>query len=364
MKVLAIATMSQSLALQSPASWDELIEGGADITFAAARDRWSDQLEEWGTYVELPGARRPVSLDHVRFMRECNRLLASRRWDLIQLQTPIASTLARLTPQLGNAHRVVYVAHGFHFHADARPLTNAIVRRLETELARRCDAVAVVAKEDFAAAAASGIDRHTLLWQLPGAGVDTASFAAAAPEQPFGTPHALFCGDMIRRKNPVLAVETALELHARGHPFPLVLIGTGPLLDDVLSRSAPLVSAGLLLHVPWTDRVAEYMAGAGIHLLPSRQEGVPRVTMEAMAARVPTVATSNRGSRELAASGAGPLMPRTSDASAWAATVLAWWGTRLDAGVASELDQYDVHNFRRSYRSLLEHLGLGSRPVG
>lgn len=357
-RVLAIATLSQSLALQSPASWDVLNDAGADITFAAGRDEWTDRLTPWGTYVDLPGVRRLASLDHLRFLHACNRLINSRRWDLIQLQTPIASTLTRLTPALNQSGAVLYVAHGFHFHRDASGLVNFGVLRLERLLARRCDAVAVVANEDFVDAIDAGMDQQTLVWHLPGAGLDTSSFASAEPELPFGEPHALFCGDLIRRKNPLRVIDTALELLSRGKPVPLLLIGTGPLLDDVLDRAAPLREQQLFRHLTRTDRVAGYMAGAGAHLLPSWQEGVPRVTMEAMAAGVPTVAMSNRGSRELSERGAGPVLPRTSDAGDWATAVASCFGTRLDSRVAVAVEYYGLDNFRRSYRCLLESIGV------
>lgn len=363
-RVLAVATMSQSLALQSPASWDVLNEAGADITFAAARDEWSSQLDQWGRFVEMPGSRRMASLDHVRFVRAFRELLARDQWDLIQLQTPIASTLARVGVGLGKSDAaVVYVAHGFHFHQDASPVVNAVVGRLERVLARRSDAVAMVAEEDHRAAAAMGMDRHTLLWRLPGAGVDTAAFATASPTLPFGKPHLLFCGDMIPRKNPAMVVDTALELLDHEHAHPLVMIGQGPLLRSVLSIAAPLQQRGLFLHVPRTDDVAGYLTGAGAHLLPSLQEGVPRVTLEAMSAQVPTVAMSNRGSRELAARGAGPLMARGATAQQWADSVSSVFGSRLDHHVATSLEFYGLEHFRREYRRLLLRIGVvDSRP--
>lgn len=357
LRVLVIATVSQSLALQSTASWDVLSESQADITFAAGKDEWSGHLGRWGRYVELPAERRLASFDHVRFLVACRRLIDQQDWDLIQIQTPIAATLARIALGRSDA-TVVYVAHGFHFHQDAAPWVNASVSRLERLLARRCDAVAVVAREDYESAVAMGMGRHTMLWHLPGAGVDTAAFAAAPPELPFGEPHLLFCGDMINRKNPLMVVDTALELLERGDPHPLVMIGDGPLLEAVRSRAAHLDARGLFAHVPRTDNVAGYMAGAGVHLLPSWQEGVPRVTMEAMASTVPTVAMNNRGSRELAAAGAGPVMARDSSAHEWADAVSSTFGHRLDGDVAAALEFYGLEHFRQSYRQLLERVGV------
>lgn len=358
-RVLSVATVSQSLVLQSPASWEVLQERGHELVFAAARDEWTSRLAEWGSYVELPASRSALSADHLGFRRELRHLLRADTWDLVQLQTPIAAVLARTIRELSLAHRVLYVAHGFHFHHDAGTVRNEVVRRLERALARRCDAIAVVSEEDYEEATRVGFGERALIWQLPGAGVDVAGFASSQALLPFGRPHAIYCGDMISRKNPLLAIHAMAVVHERGgERLPLVLIGSGPLVDEVVREAEIRLGAENYLHLPWTDNVGGYMAGASVHLLPSWQEGVPRVVMEAMAARVCTVATSNRGTRELHRRGAGLLLARNATAHDWADAIVEGAGQRLSEDVAMELSRYDVDSFKSSYNDLLSRLGM------
>ena len=123
---------------------------------------------------------------------------------------------------------------------------------------------------------------------LPGAGVDLSKFETADPIEPFGRPHILFCGDLITRKNPVLAVEAVDEAYRRGLDVPLVVIGAGHLAEEVRSAAGRLIADHRFLHIERTENVHGYMRGAGLHLMPGLQEGVPRVVIEAMAAGVPT----------------------------------------------------------------------------
>ena len=359
-QALSVATVGQSLALQSPVCWKVLRDRGAQITFAAAADAWVPCLRREGAFRPLTASRGALSGAHLAYWYEVNRLLREHTWDLVQIQAPISGALTRLAPNLRLARKVLYVAHGFHFHRDATKVTNFAVSQLEKVLAKRCDAVAVVSKEDFEDARLLNFDDFTVLWHLPGAGVDMNRFSTRSrpiPNLPEG--YALFCGDFIERKNPLLAVDAVTLVNKRGRPLPLVMIGSGPLLPRVEARAAWLADRGYFMHIPMTDKVAEYMAGAGIHLLPAWQEGLPRVVMEAMASGVYTIATSNRGTRELLAAGGGSLMARSSSAQDWAAAIESSISRPVPSHVIDfVIRNYSLSAFSASYSALLDALGV------
>ena len=229
----------------------------------------------------------------IRGRRQFKGLLRERNWDLVQVQSPVAAALSRT---VGRIHQLpsIYVAHGFHFHTDGRPSTNVAFAAVESLLAWRTSAVAVVSAEDFRMALRLGMHRHSLLWRLPGAGVDLSRFRRG-DSPPAQAPVALFCGELNENKDPLLVLRVVHEVRRCGVDLRVVLVGDGPLRDKVANWG----------HLEWVtthrsvrpDELASLMASASLLIAPSHREGLPRVLIEAIAAGLPVVARANRGSR-------------------------------------------------------------------
>ena len=77
MKALAIATVSRSLALQSPQQWTILRDLGFEITFAAGEDDYSEVLAGMGTFVPID-LQRSLGSEERRVGKECPSLCRSR----------------------------------------------------------------------------------------------------------------------------------------------------------------------------------------------------------------------------------------------------------------------------------------------
>lgn len=312
--VLAIATVATSLVLQAPVMWDVWRASGADLTFASAADGFERRLSPWGRHLEiamsrsLPGLRRPT------VWRDARNLLG-RSWSFVQLQSPVAGAVGRIVAPRRRSYPLVYVAHGFHFHRDGEFVPNLVYRVVEETLAARADAIFVVAGEDFDAALAGPIGRRTRVYRLPGAGIDVDRFGSATPRRVFddhadGAVVALFCGELIPRKDPMAAVAAVLRARERGRDVRLVIAGDGPLRGEVERVAARSDGATWLRHLPFSDEMPALMKGADVLISTSSQEGLPRVIVEAMAAGLPTISVTNRGSRELLADGTGRLVPQ------------------------------------------------------
>ncbi|KAE8764404.1 glycosyltransferase [Georgenia thermotolerans] len=350
--MLVISTVSRSLVLQSPASWEIAREQGLRLTFAAARDPWSERLAHLGTFIPLPAERSLSPSALGQLSRALRRLADVEDWDLVQVQTPIVAALWRLVAPERLRRRTLYVAHGFHFQAGERRLTSALYRTVERTLAARALAVATVSREDHAwLTALPARRRPAVVWSLPGAGVDVRHFHEAPSPSQAGVPYVLFCGDLNANKDPLLAVE-AVERCRAGHPgLRLVVIGEGPLRGPLeeLARARPW-----LVLIDRTDGMRAWMAGAGALLAPSRREGVPRVIIEALATGTPVLARSNRGSRELLGGGAGTVLPAGAGAAQWAKGLDLLLREPPDPGLMLRRAMaYDLTAYRPAYADLL-----------
>ncbi|MEP7041499.1 MAG: glycosyltransferase family 4 protein [Dokdonella sp.] len=161
-----------------------------------------------------------------------------------------------------------------------------------------------------------GVDRartHTVY-----NGVDTERFAPApranARERlnlPARDPIVLYVGNLKQTKGCVDLLEAFPALLAQRPGALLVFVGEGPARATLLKRSADL---GIAQQVQLAGAVAHadlptWFCSADLLCLPSHNEGVPNVVLEAMACGIPVVATRVGGIPEILPEYAGILVP-------------------------------------------------------
>jgi glycosyltransferase involved in cell wall biosynthesis len=125
-------------------------------------------------------------------------------------------------------------------------------------------------------------------------------------------PTILFVGRLAAVKGVPVLLEAFARLGARHPGARLVLVGDGPERAAIEARAAALGCAGRVRFRGYLnqDEVADELARADLFALPSFAEGVPVVLMEAMASRLPVVATRIAGIGELVEEGvSGRLVP-------------------------------------------------------
>jgi len=107
----------------------------------------------------------------------------------------------------------------------------------------------------------------------------------------------LFVGNFLPVKNPFLL----LRAHARMAGAHLVMVGGGRLETKARALAAELGSANRIVFAGRrsADEVAQFMQAADTLALPSHNEGVPNVILEAFAAGLPVVASRVGGISEV-----------------------------------------------------------------
>lgn len=364
-RMLVISTVAKSLVLQSPDSWTVANRLNLRLTFAASPDGWQGRLPKGAGFVPIRSSRRMSIGSIITASMDLWRLSRSGEWDLVQVQTPIVAGLWRIIAPRRIRGRTLYVAHGLHFQRGVNDVASWVYRTIESLLAHRCLAVAVVSKEDFQWL--SGLPRVAaprVRWRLPGAGVDTRAFSRPKEARNFSRPKeardipkpfALFCGDLNANKDPVAAVRAVEAFrNLREYDLGLVLIGEGDLGGEIRRMAS---SRPWLKMVPRTDDMVAWLQTTALLLAPSKREGVPRVILESLAAGTPIVARSNRGSRELLYGGVGEILSADDGPGSWAEAidnVLKRPPSVIDMRSRAQL--YDSRAFVTSYSELLQGL--------
>ncbi|MFX0537023.1 glycosyltransferase [Ornithinimicrobium sp. Y1847] len=129
-------------------------------------------------------------------------------------------------------------------------------------------------------------------------------------------------GGLVEGKDPLLAVDVVAELHARGTPATLRLVGDGPLRADIRRRARERGVADDLTLVGTLDRtgVLAELARADLFLGPTRSDNFYVSAAEAIISGRPVVAGANGGHAEYLDPRVSRLVP-VQEASAYADAV-------------------------------------------
>ncbi|SEV94084.1 glycosyltransferase family 4 protein [Luteibacter sp. 329MFSha] len=149
-------------------------------------------------------------------------------------------------------------------------------------------------------------------------GVDTKLFhrgdrraARARLGLPPEVPIVLYAGNLKATKGCHDLIEAFPALVRRHHDARLVYVGDGPCRANLEDRAASLCCAPAVRFAGAVDHaaLADWFVAADVLCLPSHNEGVPNVILEAMACGTPVVASSVGGIPEVLPTHAGILVP-------------------------------------------------------
>ncbi len=180
----------------------------------------------------------------------------------------------------------------------------------------------------------------------------------------------LVVGRLFPQKRPQLAIEAVAALPpALRARVRLVLLGDGPLSDELHALAALRGLAGRVVFVGFRTDARELLAGADAALLTSSREAMPLAIIEAMFARVPIVTTPWPGASAMLGEGRFGLVAPSDGVAAVAETLRAALAdpATADARAAAAYRhaevEFDVGTQARRYASLYRDLTARSRPA-
>lgn len=254
------------------------------------------------------------------------RIVEGEGYDLVHVHTPVAAFVTRWALRglrRRGAVKVVYTAHGFHFHGQGGWLKNWLYSQLEGLAGPWTDRLVVINREDQQAAyqkhlVDNGVGQGNRLVYMPGIGVDLEEYSGdllpseavsalyASLNLPETTPLALCIGELIPRKRPADVLHSfALANCPQAH---LLMAGDGPLRSrlEILAQQLQIQDR---VHFLGNRRdIPCLLKAARVVLLASQQEGLPRCVLEAMAQGKPVIGSRIRGTADLLAGGGGVLV--------------------------------------------------------
>jgi len=258
--------------------------------------------------------RSPHPWHDARAARHLRRIVGSCAPDIVHSHTSKAGILGRRAAARAGVRQIVHSSHGHPFAIHGR-LAGAFYAFLERRAARRCDAIAVLSRDERDEFLRRRVGQEAQ-YAVIGNGVAPEAFdadpgrAREIGARIPGPPGSLIAGTLCR-----LSFEKGLEdlldaVAAIRSPVRLLVVGDGPIRGDLEARARSLGIADRILFAGHQDPPNDWLAAMDVFVLASTYEGFGMAALEAMAAGRPVIVARAGGLPELVEDGrTGILVP-------------------------------------------------------
>jgi len=271
---------------------------------------------------EIEWSRNPLALSNLlvapRIIRE---VMAQEKYDIVHVHTPVAAFVTRYALEglrKQGKCKVIYTAHGFHFHPGGKPLKNTVFLALEKLAGSWTDYLVVINREDESAAKHYHILPLERIRYMPGIGVDIDYYSPcgvsaaelARVRQELGiereNPLLLSIAEFIPRKHHRDVIKAFAKLNRS--EVHLAFAGSGPLIEEMRLLASNLGVNNQVHFLERRNDIPTLIRASVVTILASEQEGLPRSVMESLSLEIPAIGTKIRGIQELLEGGCGLLV--------------------------------------------------------
>jgi glycosyltransferase involved in cell wall biosynthesis len=272
-----------------------------------------------------------------------------RRWRPDVTHTHDARALFYAGPAawLSGVRRSIHTRHGKNFGSTPRQV--AVGR----QLARLVDRYVCVSDDVKAQCVAEGISPSRLLTIKNGIDLERFAYSGSVPGGP------IVAVARLSPEKDVANLVRATAIAARQIPsLQVEVAGAGSCLEDLKHLAASLSIANRITFLGEVRDVTSVLARARMFVLPSRSEGIPLTTLEAMACGLPVVATRVGGLPEVVDHGVTGLLVPPGDPAALAEAVARLWNDPArrermgSAGAQRALELFDIRRMVAQYQAL------------
>ncbi len=270
--------------------------------------------------------RTPYNPRNIRAYKQLIELINKEKIDAIHCNTPIGGLLGRIAGKKCKVKKVIYQAHGFHFYKGAPKLNWLLYYPVEKWLARYTDALITINQEDYELAKNKfKLRNNGKVYYVPGVGIDTSQYNLESKHRnekrtELGlseTDIALISmGDLIERKNYSTAIQAIAE--AKNPNLQYFICGNGSEEANLKALADKLGVSSQIHFLGFRSDIKELLAASDIFLFTTKQEGLPRSMLEAMASGLPCIASRIRGNTDLLEDTDGGFLCEATDAANYA----------------------------------------------
>ncbi len=289
-------------------------------------DRRVKEAEGRGVKViPIPSLVRRVSPVHdLRAFFSLWRLMIKEKPAIVHTHTYKAGILGCWAAKIAGVPIIVHTPHGHVFYGHFGPFATRlfiIIERFTAFIMDRIVALSEGERNDYIAFSVSNPDKMVTIHS--GVDIDLymkARISIEEKKRAMGlSPKGVVVGTvgwLLPIKGPIHLLK-AMGCLWRSHPeIQLVFVGKGELEDELREETFRMGVSDRVIFLGWRDDIHEIMQVLDIFVLPSLNEGMGRVLVEAMAAGKPIVASSVGGIPDLVKDGQNGFLVKPGDVNA------------------------------------------------
>lgn len=345
-------------------------EMGWETAVAASND-YEDpadlNIPNCDTYYEIPFERIPWKAGNLRAYRELKKIIDEGNFDIIHCHTPVGGLITRLAAMGARKRgtKVLYTAHGFHFHKGSSAFSWLAYYPVEWLMAHLTDVLLTMNREDYALALKRMHAKR--VEYVPGVGIDTSRFATHRDDRlekrrelGLGEEDFLILtvAEMNKNKNQSMVLKALAKLQDREEftNMKYLICGMGD-YEAVLRQEAKDLGIGdHVLFMGYRKDIPAIHRCCDLFAFMSYREGLPVALMEAMSSGLPTVCSAARGNTDLIEDGREGRIVEN-DPQALADAILEQYHDpvlrhRFGAAAAEKVKQFDSENVHRIMKEI------------
>ena len=288
---------------------------GWEVTCLSSKGKYLNKLKKSGFKTKSINIQRDFNLSNkLHVIINLYKYLKKQNFDFVHTHTPLVSILVRIACIFIRRTKVIYTAHGFYFHENMNFFSYNFFFILEKIFSYFTNLTFLQSKEDFKIASQNFFKRDKIFYI--GNGIDLNKFNLnkvnkkniKTLKKKYKIHKNSFIAGMVCRlvkdKGIVEFLEASYFFSKHNSNFKAILIGErlsnehSKSINLIIKKYKKLMRDKLIL-TGSVNNVQDYLAIFTIFCLPSYREGLPRSIIEAMAMKLPVIATNIRGCREL-----------------------------------------------------------------
>lgn len=258
--------------------------------------------------------------DNLTAYNNLKEVVKNNNIEVIHCNTPIGGMIGRLIGKRYKVDKVIYTAHGFHFYKGAPILNRTVFKLAEKIMAHWTDAIITMNEEDYQAAKKFKLKKNGKVFKVHGVGINlnninSIEVSKLDKRKELGLKDSdlilISAGRLDKGKNYISAIKAIANLKRTDLHY--LICGVGP-DENILKKLCEEYGVFNRVHfLGFRNDIIELMKISDIFLFTSFREGLPRVTMEAMATGLPCIVSNIRGNVDLIMDSKGGFLCDSSD---------------------------------------------------
>ncbi|MBS9925479.1 glycosyltransferase family 4 protein [Vibrio sp. 811] len=258
---------------------------------------------------EVSFERSPWSYNNFIAFLKLKKLLKENKYEIIHTHTPVASILVRLANFMtGKRSKIIYTAHGFHFYKGAKIFNWLIYYPVEKLLSFQTDTLITINDEDYNATIRNKFGCKNV-YLVDGVGINLDKYRCPTDKEKLRLREMnnlsenefvlIYVGELSKRKNQKLLLESIAKLTTRIDNLKLLLVGKGNEETNLRKQCTLLNLDNIVEFLGYRNDVNDLMKLSDLSVSTALQEGLPVNIMESLSSGLPCVVTNCRGNRDI-----------------------------------------------------------------